>query len=434
MGAVDAAFWSAVEAFAWPVLFLLATPFFFGRLGGEQFGFLMLVNAVAMFGAVVGLGIAPAVVKFVSSAIGRGDATDANRTVRASISVAVSVGVLWCGMILLARHGISEGLFSRLGDPAHTATLVLLGSITVALQQLDAVFGAGLKGLERFDLSAVWDVVTRCIMMAGMLAAAWWWGTAPAVVQAQQAALICGCFLKRAALARQLGGVPLIPSLDLERVGQVIAFGKWVWMQNVSGIVVFAADRLVVASLFGAPTLSAYSICQQGAQVIHTTVSACFQRLLPRIGAAQPGPGQEQLRGIVARSIRANIIIAVAFFGPAVLMSGPVLSLWMGPEFAAANQRLFEIFLVINLLLAMNVSSYFILLGFGESKLVGIYTAIGAALSIVLLLALTPIWGPMWAAASRLPYVLIALLFIGKALTIAGARSRVAQPHPLHHV
>lgn len=429
-GTIDAAFWNAVEAFAWPVLWLLATPLFLARLGSEQFGLLMFVNAIAMLGGAVGLGIGPAVIKLVAAANGRGDALDAARTVRAALTVSLSIGFLLCGAVWLARTGVAQTLFHRLGTTADTSVLLMLGSITLALQQVDSVLGAGLKGLERFDLSALLDVIVRLGMIGGMLAAVWLSASVYAVVYVQQICIVSGSLLKRSVLQRQLAGQRLLPGFDMQRMRHLTDFGKWVWLQNIAGIVVFAADRLVVAAFFGAHILSAYSICQQGAQVIHTAVVACFQRLFPSIGSVQQSVGRAALRDIVVRSIKGNLLVALAIFSPTILMSDHILALWIGTEFANANQRLFQVFLAVNLLLAINVSSYFILLGLGRAKLVGIYTAVGAALSIALLLILTPVWGPVGAASARLPYVLIALLFIGKALQAADSQPAVARSVP----
>jgi O-antigen/teichoic acid export membrane protein len=407
-------FWSSLEAFTWPALWLLATPWFVDVLGHERFGLLMFVNAMAIVAAFSGLGLGASVLKHVAHQSGSGTSPEAADYVRAALTIGVCAGLALTALTVAASGSLAAHLFTRLGAVDDVAVLIVLGVVTVGIQQLDQVVASGLKGVERFDLSALVDFASKSSALGLMMVVAVRTGDVPKVVLAQQACFAIGAVAKAGLLGGLLGRTVFRLSVDRARIAEVFNFGKWVWLQSVSGVITFALDRLVVASLFGPAVLAAYTICHLAAQVMHNFVSACFQPVFPRISALAARGEGAAVRALVRRVLAANVALVVGICAGLLAFTNAILTLWMGREFAAEYESLFRIFIVANGLMGLNVAAYYTLLGLGESRVVATFSAVGGAASVLCLVLVAPL-GVLYAAAARGPYVIASLGLVAVA-------------------
>src|SRR5262245_26863701 len=84
--------WAVMEYGWYPLLLFIATPWFLHKLGTEQYGQWMLLNAAAALSSLLSIGTSAATIKAVSTGIGRSANADVERTVNASLAIAVVGG------------------------------------------------------------------------------------------------------------------------------------------------------------------------------------------------------------------------------------------------------------------------------------------------------------------------------------------------------
>jgi O-antigen/teichoic acid export membrane protein len=199
-----------------------------------------------------------------------------------------------------------------------------------------------------------------------------------------------------------VGKIILLPSLHRETLSTIAGFGCFSWLQAVSAVVFGQADRLVIGLFLGAPAVAVYALCAQMTQTIHGVVAAGFHALFPHLSSRIETESLAELRHTVWTAFKVNLVLVIALAAPIVLLSRPILTLWMGPEFARQGWLIFSILGAGFALFALNVTAHYTLLALGQVRLVTVLNLAAGAAMILLMLLLTPKFGMVGTACARL--------------------------------
>ena len=394
--------WAVAEYLAYPLLMFLATPFLLRTLGQEHYGQWLLLLTFNGFGGLAGLGMGTAVVKEVSEKRGAGDNEAAANAVRSGLTLTLlSTAVLAIGLVII---GVFAGpsLLAPMGG-AGTVRVIFIGAAAlITLEQIDIVFASAIRGLERFDLSARIEVLSKVVTVAVTVGAAMIFHSLGPVIVATLVATVLRGTIKAVMTARLLGSGPLLPRWEPVAIRRMFSFGIWTWAQMIGAVLLGTVDRFMIGGTLGPVALARYSVSLQLAQQVHAIPSAAAQVLLPLVSRrAKEGAPMTQTVWIALATL-AGLTLAMA--APLFLFSYPILALWVGRDLAAAAAPILRIVLVGYALLGFNSAAYFALLGLGRARVVGqanlLAGLVAAILSVVLIRAL----GLEGAALSRLCY------------------------------
>ena len=131
-----------------------------------------------------------------------------------------------------------------------------------------------------------------------------------------------------------------------------------------------------------------------------------MQVVFPRVSAL--GANLDASRGneILRSTTWVSMGIALALGVPIMVFATPILTLWIGADFAANNHWLLDILVVVHVALAFNIGAYFVLLGTGRSaRSAAIVLAAGVAQSGFAIL-MAP-FGILVVACNRFIYAVI---------------------------
>src|SRR5690606_24699020 len=148
---------------------------FLHQLGVDQYGLWMLLTATVAFGGLLNIGTSAATIKEVSAGIGRSMSSDIERTVRASLAIAIVGGG---GLALLVLSGFwfaGDNLLDRMGDPALVRLTGATATALIFLEQLDNVFSSAIKGAERFGQAASIEITSKTfqVLVAASILLVW---------------------------------------------------------------------------------------------------------------------------------------------------------------------------------------------------------------------------------------------------------------------
>ncbi len=406
---IGRATWSVAEQAAGPLLQLALTPFLLRWLGVEEFGLWALVIAVASMGQLASFGAGGATTKHVSADLGAGRPADAVAAVRAAMTVTLGMGLLILALSAWAAVPLATLFFDRMGDAAHVGTALFLAVLLLLAQEMDGVFAAAMRGLQRFDLVARVELLGRLALATVIAVLAWHCRTViPMLVGA---ILVTACkSVVRAAMVNRMFHVRNAhwPSTDTEQLRRVTDFGKWQWVQSIGSTLFSVADRLLVGWHFGAADLARYGICLQVAQSVHLLPAAAMQVLFPWLSARTARSNAPSGTRLIKWSLASG---AFCILPPLTLamISEPLLSVWIDADFAEVGTRLLQVLLVAYGVLAFNIPGHYFLLGLGEARFVSMSNLAAGALSIAVSVALMPL-GLVAFAAGKLGYGPIILL------------------------
>jgi O-antigen/teichoic acid export membrane protein len=375
--------WAVADQGANPFVQLILTPYLLIRLGKQGFGIWVLATTIVNMSQLVSCGAGTAATKHVSADLAVDAKRDAIEATRAALALAVFGGAVAAIFTWKFAIAITTTLFTHMGGPETVAPVVALCGLAAAVQELDNVYSGALRGAERFDLCAKYELPFRLAMGAAIAFVAWRTGN----VHTLFSALIVMMALKAVLKARQVNlllktNLCYVPSASPKAIRRVLRFGVWQWFQSAGTVLFTATDQLLIGGLLGAAALARYSVCLQIAQYVHMLPSVMMQVIFPRVSAL--GPNLDPRRGneLLRSATKLSMGIAVLVGLPMMVLAYPILKLWVGANFAADNYWLLIVLVLVHITLAFNIAAYFVLLGSGRSaRSAGIVLAAGAAQS-----------------------------------------------------
>jgi O-antigen/teichoic acid export membrane protein len=399
----------AAAEFAAPQIgLLLAAPVLLRHLGAAQLGIWMLASAVVSSGSLLSQGFGDAAVKYIAMYRGRKDEQGIARVIRGMLAINTFLGgVLSLGLMLFAPYVAHH--IAHLEPASQQGCIVALriGAALLFLRSIDGVSTGALRGLEQYGVAARISMGSRLgALLAAVILAMNSHGVA-AIMVATLCITTAALIAQAVAVIRHTTGVIFLPSLHRETMKMIADFGCYSWLQSIAALVFGQADRLVVGIFLGAPAVAVYGICTQAAQPIHGLIGAGFHVLFPKISARSEISMPAQLKPMIVSAFKTNLALAALFALPVILFSRPLLTLWMGRDFAHQGAPVLAILATGFAFLALNVTAHYASLAFGMVRSVTAFSLAAGAVMLAAMYLLTPSFGLVGAACARLVYGVI---------------------------
>lgn len=408
--------WSTLDAVAGPLLSIAVSPVLLHSLGSRGFGLWAFAVAIAGFGGLASLGVGVAATKYVAEDLASDCPQGAVETTRAALSVALGGGLLLIALSTVFAPMLAGTAFVRMGAVGEVSAALVLGVGLLALQEIDGVFTGALRGAQRFDLAAQVEISMRIAWICAVIGAAWFTRDAIATLMVSIALGILKAVVKGCAAQSALRGHCMIPTRSTAPMLRLLRFGKWMWVQNLGGILFTVVDRLIVGAIFGAADLARYSICMQLAQLVHGVQATALQPLFPWVTTRLASPLPVSAATLKRTAVMGGLACLVA---PLILIfvADTVLSLWIGTAFAQENSGICRILIGAYGLLAFNIPVHYLLLGLGAVRFLAAATVAAGTVSLIASLLLSP-WGFTYFVVGKLlfaPLILFNFVMLHKS-------------------
>lgn len=415
--------WSTLDAVVGPFLSIAVSPVLLHSLGGDGFGLWAFAVAIAGFGGLASLGVGVAATKYVAEDLASDRPQGAVETTRAALSVALGGGLLLTALSAAFAPMLAGTVFVRMGAAGEVGAALVLGVGLLALQEIDGVFTGALRGAQRFDFAAKVEICMRVAWVGAVIGAAWLTRDAIATLVVSSALGLLKAVAKGCAAQSALRGHCMVPTRATAPMLRLLRFGRWMWVQNLGGLLFSVVDRLVVGAIFGAADLARYSICMQLAQLVHGVQATALQPIFPWVTT----------RAASAQPLSATILKRTAVLGGLACLVGPlslifladtVLSLWIGPAFAQENSGISRILIGAYGLLAFNIPVHYLLLGLGAVRFLAATNIAAGTVSLFASVLLSP-WGFSYFVLGKLlfaPLILLNFVMLRKSIHLSSAR------------
>jgi O-antigen/teichoic acid export membrane protein len=370
--------WSATEQLVWPLSQLWLTPLLLSRIGPEQFGYWVLALSLSIGAITLSLGRSAALVAEVSHLRANSQSALVAPLVVRVAGMVISAGALALSLWWIASLWFPAALTPAVSQPS--AYVVAMAAMVVA-GEIDASISGALKGLGRFRVSALSELAARGVQVVATTAFV---AHGDDVLRVMVIAVFCSAgrtalklIALRAALRTEAGARSAQPVCSPPHA-TLARTGFWLWLQALGGIAFYAFDRWFVGATLGPAALGAYAICNQLAQLPHSLAAAGAQPLIPWAAAQTSGPSRAVGRPLAAASVALGLLPAlVALAAPAIL------AVWISPTFAADHATTAMGLCLVFALLAANVPSFNLLIGWGHARFAGILVVAAAAAFVV---------------------------------------------------
>jgi len=216
--------------------------------------------------------------------------------------------------------------------------------------------------------------------------------------------------LQAIAACRVVGPLNPFPTFERAAIAEVFTFGCFSWLQALAGVVFSYADRFLVAAMLGTAPVAIYVLCVQVAQPIHGLAAAAFNFVFPHISSRHGAGETHGPRRVFRFALLTSVGLSVALASPLVVFGKPLLTLWMGAQFAQQAYVVLAVLAVAHMILAINIVPHYTLLALGSVRFVSTVNVLGGIVSLGAVALFTPILGLVGAAIRRLLYGVVTTL------------------------
>lgn len=426
------ALWSSTDYGLLLFLWFLGTPVFVIKLGIEEYGIWMLVNALMGFSWLMTFGFGDSVIRSVSKYRGREDVASVIRVVTTVTGVSIVVGSFLAILLYVLAPFLASGIFKVRPDNIElTVNALRIGSVGVLVRFVDTVFQSLIQGYERYDLAAKISIPTNLLTLGGCVIIVLAGGGVLAVLTATVALTGAGAMAKAIVAKRQLlGTLSFVPSIERSTLRELFSFGFMTWVQGSTWLILTQLDRLLVASFVGASALAYYTVCLQIAQQIHTLMVKGSGFIFPSVSAAGERGAIHTLQKQYDGGMFLLTTLAAGLGLPVFLFAGPILSLWMGEGFASQTNGLLEILSFSSVLLVSGIVPFYFLNGSGFVRVNTVLTVASGVLVVagtVMFIRDFGLIGAAWARLINIPATCVAIAIVHFRLFGGGQLAALAR-------
>lgn len=402
--------WAMLEYGWYPMLLFIATPWFLHKLGTQQYGHWMLLSATVNFGGILNSGTGAATIKSVSANIGRSADSLVEQTVKRSLAIAILGGGGLAFLVFLIFWFAGPLFLERMGIPSLVRMTGAVAAILLWIEQIDNVFSSSLKGAEHFGLAARIEIASKTAQILAASIALVVYPNLYGLYSALFVVSLLRLIAKTLFAKKQLKLINLTPTFSGS--SELLHFAKWGWLQGVGGTLFSVADRMLVGSLLGASSLTYYSIASQLTMQIHAASAAGLSVIFPKVSRKLESQGDFSLGRLAVLTMVANLAMSTVL-ATGLIIAGPfLLRAWIGESSAAHVDTILPWLTIAYWLLAINVVPYYLLLGMGRMRFVGITVLFAGLFSVTCMYYSSTQFGLIGTPAGRCAYAIVSLALL----------------------
>lgn len=348
------------------VVSLLTVPSYITHLGEERYGVMALIAMLLGYFGVFDFGLSTATAQRIA-ATPADDPAARRKVFWTAMTANVAMGTLGALLIFpaawyFASHGMKAP--AALLPEIQAAVVWLVLALPVML--LTGVLRGALQGAGQFSAMNLANVIAVPLSQFLPLLAAIWISPSLTVVlpvlYASRAIVLLWYLL--IVVRRVTAGWHLV--FDRGEARSLISFGGWMTLSGLVTPLIVALDRFLIGAMIGVRQVSHYSVPYQLSERVMFVPAALLQALFPRLS----GAADEAAAGALSkRGLRA----VAAICGPPMLFGvvymHPLLSLWIGRDFAQSASLIGQILLSGFWLNALGFVGYNHLAAVGRPKL-----------------------------------------------------------------
>lgn len=279
--------WTITDVVSYPLVMILATPFFIRQLGAEQYGLWMLINVIVQTMNALNFGLGDSTIKEVSKNNAIGNFEQLNKTFNRNYSLAI---ILACCCYILGA--ISSKLISANNwfnisavDMPKAMLTLLLFSLLAGFKFIELVFIAVFKGLQRFDIAAKLAMLSRLSILFSSIIVVYNGGDILTIVKTSLVVSILNILIQAFMLMYRSPINSLIPKFKHIRLNEILQNNGWYWLQSVIALLGFLSDRLLIGHLSNLKTVGYYSIAALIGSQIHNVLLTLGTFIFPKVAA-----------------------------------------------------------------------------------------------------------------------------------------------------
>jgi O-antigen/teichoic acid export membrane protein len=397
----------------------------------------MLATSALGLMSIAELGLNTAISKFIAEYVSRGETQALSALVSGGL---VMYGLL--GVVLIVPFYVYSPAIAGLFKPSEALSAQQIASVIrlISLGFVPLLFRSGATavpvGLQRFEMPVLFTAGYQILSYAAALVVALLGGTVTDVVRSTLAVLWLTALWSLIVAWRMLK--PFRLKLMLANTKAILPeLLRFAFLSGLSvlGSRIFSfADRLAVGAVLGLEAVAYYIVIISVVTKILQLSGALTNALMPAASAWMASGAVRRVRVYFWGTTAALVVLNLVLASMLLIFSKPLLTLWMGAEFASHALLPFRVLTVVYALISLNAPAHYVAFGIGKPGINALTGLIGGCLTIGLIFIWGKTGGLLGAAFANGGYLVTwavigyVYLFLNQAVRPAAASA--IQPEP----
>lgn len=312
---------------------LFLAPFIVLTLGDEMYGIWALVGSFMGFYGLLDLGLAAAVNRYVSVALGAQDREGASRVISTALLTYLVIGLVVLVVVLAAAYPAGWLVEEPDEQFAMRVVMVLMG-FSLATSFPLKVFGGVLEARFRYDMLCIPYIASTFVNAALVVAALrLGFGVIGVAVVSLVTTLsvgLCHWVLAYRVLAESRFARRMVKRRTAR---ELFGFGGKSFVVQIADVVRFNLDALVIQTAIGLSAVTHYRVPTLITMMYIQLTGAVVGPLQPYMGRLVGENDERKQQDVFLFGLRVSVYLALFMGVMLVLMGEDLLGRWMGPDF-----------------------------------------------------------------------------------------------------
>jgi O-antigen/teichoic acid export membrane protein len=324
------------------IVAVVVIPYLIKRLGTAEYGVLTIAWGVVGYFGVFDMGLSNALTKFVAERIGRDHPGEINDIFHTGLALLLLSSVCGACLLALAARPLAYTWLSVPPDlRAQTCTVFRLFAIALPFVVSVACFRGTLGAYQRFDVINKIQIAIGVLSFAGPAIIALFSRNLVPIVTFLVVSRVLGW------LVYLYGCIEVVPALSMrfrprwKIVRPLVTFGGWISVSNLLDPIFFTSDRLILGAVVSMNAVTYYATPFDMVSRLWLIPDALNTALFPAYASSMKRNGQRATELLE----KAGHYLFPLIFAPVLLVmlfARQILTIWIGPSFAAHSAIVLE--------------------------------------------------------------------------------------------
>jgi len=365
-------------------------PFFLGQLGVLRYGVWALIGSIFGYRGLLSMGLNSAINRYIPVYLVKNNDDGIQRVISTSFFFFSAVAIALVLISLVIYYNVGSWFAAIEPELVPTASvLVLVVGFCFAFAMPLQLSSAVLSGLQRYDIINLVTLVTlvvRTILLVvlllrgyGLVMMGLVFGISEIVVRVLQ-------FI----FARKL--LPKVSvsfaSIDLRLLREMLAYGINTFLYAMGAIIIYKASEVIIGMFIGTAEISQFAIAAAGVLLLSLLLQAFTAAIKPAVSDLDARDDESRVRQISFLTQKYSLLLIIPSGCFLVAMGREFLWVWVGDKFQdpaviGGMGTILAILTVGHCLRLAQHSNFLVLVGRGQHRAFGIFTALMALLCVL---------------------------------------------------
>lgn len=409
-------FFNVVTLVSNAVITFFLIRFFLGRLGEDQYGIWVLIGSIFRYRGLLSMGLNSAVNRYIPVYLAKNDVDGIQRVISTSLFSFSLLAIVLMLITLVVYYNIGSWFAIEPEMVSKAAALVLVVGmffvITMPLQPFTAI----LSGLQRYDIINLPILITlslRTILLVvlllrgyGLITMGLTFGISEVLMR-----VLHSIFVRKFLAATPLS----LAKIDFRLLKEMLAYGINTFLYAMGALIIYKASDVIIGIYLGTAAISQFAVAIAGVLLLSQFIEAFTAAIKPAVSDLDARDDHMRVKGISFLTQKYTLLLIIPGGCFLVAMGREFLWIWVGgkfrdPDVVNTMGIILAILAVGHCLRLAQHSNFLVLVGRGEHKIFGIFTALMALLCVLASVVAVRVfnWGLLGIAWSNfLPMALI---------------------------